>query len=114
MSHFKKIELTLKGIGCFDTRNVLVKAYPYYTQNGYAVINDLMTIFNQKSNQEYPINQYPINEYVIQIAKVKQGLQSFGVIYQNVVAWLRERQIRCGHVHYNTAVKNCKIVFNWC
>ena len=67
-------------------------------------------MFDQKSDQDYPINK---KVFEINCKDVKQGVASFGVIYQNIVAWLRARQIKRGKQYYKDALKECSVVFVW-
>ena len=58
-------------------------------------------IFQQNRDEEYSID-----DKVIQITDIKQGIESFGTIYQNILYWLYSRQAM-----ESTDVDGCKIVF---
>ena len=88
--HTKKIQLPhQKSFAAADTRNSRIKP---------ELFNKL---FMQKMNEKYSIEKN-----VIQIKQMvlTDELESFGVIYQNVLNWLQQRQVEY-------SVNGCKIVF---
>ena len=103
LKHFQIIELNVNIVKSVFTNNV-IKSFGY--NNASQTCGDMSTMFDQTSNKEYPIDKK-----VIEIKNVKQGLDSFGIIYHNIVSWLRARQLQQGEKYYKEAVKDCTVLF---
>ena len=99
LKHFEKIEVNFEKVNT-DTDG-LIEPLTKAQRRGC-----LSSMFGQTSNQEYPVGKK-----VIEIKHVKQGIESFAVIYQNIVAWLKARQIQHGKQCCKDAIKHCKVVF---
>ena len=95
LKHFKKIKIHFHHVitrrGDVDT-NIRQPTANMIADNA---------IFAQNSNQEYPVD-----ENVIEIKQVKEGIESFGIIFRNVLNWLRARQEKF------SSIRDCQIVFN--
>ena len=104
LKNFEKIEVHFSKV-CVDQWSGLIR---HISNDGFSFIDygEMSTMFDQTSNE-----QYPIDKEVIEIIDIKQGIESFSSIYQNIVAWLKERQMQYGRGYYHDAIKNCKVVF---
>ena len=84
LKNFKCIEIEFDGIIRQFFGDSMISEYKC-TDNG--VPNDKEMIFFQQSDKEYPIYQN-----TIEIKNIKQGIESFGIVYKNVFNWLKSRQ----------------------
>ena len=98
LKHFKSIEIELNGIINHYFGDSVICDYKHIFQ---AVHNDAESIFLQKSDKDYPINQK-----TIEIENIKQGIESFGVMFKNVFNWLKSRQGQSS----GDEISGCKIV----
>ena len=106
LKHFEKIEVNLQ-LKHLYAEQLIVPYHDDTSPHDHPTGNDEhSTIFDQTSNETYPIDKK-----IIEIEGVKQGIQSFGAIYQNVIVWLQAKQIHHRKQLYREAVQNCKIVF---
>ena len=60
-------------------------------------------IFTQQSSQDYPIDKK-----IVQIKNIQQGIEPFGVIYQNVFKWLQTIQAQSSS-NAQIAISGCKV-----
>ena len=102
LKYFEKIEVIVEDIA----KNSLIERYPIDMDGFYAPNDDMKTIFEQKSDKEYSVDQT-----TIEIKHVKGNIESFGVVYQNVIRWVQARQAQFEPQYYQDVVRNSRIVF---
>ena len=98
LKHFEKIEIEFRDIQSKIELHEPVDGEEY---------NQREMIFLQNSNQEYTIDLR-----IIEIANIKQGIEHFGIIYQNVFKWLQSIQNRScdGAVNGHNVIDGHKVV----
>ena len=91
LRHFETIEIDLVGIwvSADQLQPVHVQRYPHQTNNP--------EFFQQNRNEEYSIDDKRIE---IKSSQLKEGIESFGIIFQNIFYWLQRMK-----------QKSCNIVF---
>ena len=101
LSNFNKIEIVyfrIHGTTQLDGR---------YISTIQLNVGDMFdNIENSEILRQTADKEYSIEDKVIEIKQVKQGVESFGTIYKNVLHWLHSRQLLDSR-----DVGGCKIVF---
>ena len=100
LKHLEKIEVNFTKVYIHPHNGLIEQISSYSLDYG-----GMSIMFDQTSDKAYPIDKK-----VIEITNVKQGIESFGIIYQNIAAWLKARQIQYGKNYYEDPIKDCKVV----
>ena len=106
LPHFQAIEIEFDEIliSKYNRGSKGPELERYEPQNSHKYSNREL-IFAQNANEDYPIE-----EKVIEIKNIKQGIEHFGIIYQNVFKWLRSIQAQ-SNGYAATAISGYKIAF---
>ena len=104
LPYFKTIEINFKGEPLTDA---LIQPYHKSLTFERQPFRDLQSLFDQTCNQQHAIDKSVIE---FEMKDVEQGIESFCIIFQNVLSWLKKKQTMHGRP-YHQAVTGCKIVF---
>ena len=105
LKYFKQIEIEFIGIvePC-DRDDAILQEYKPMNESGLYIEHE--KIFCQNCNVEYPVSLK-----TVEINNVKQGIDQFGIVYQNVFQWLKSIQMQSSE-DSRWSIEGCKVVFN--